>query len=74
MSNKLTFRLASDEKAGREKSAADASESLADYVRKAVRESAQGSGASPWDKHIGSADVAVDPPTNTNIRRAFDRP
>jgi len=59
------------EKAQWEKAAADASESVAEYVRKAVRQRVRARGVSPWEQHIGSVDVAVPPPTNVNIRRAF---
>jgi hypothetical protein len=57
-----------------EKAAADARETVADYVRKAVRQRVQAREVSPWEKHIGSADVAVPPPTNVNIRRDFAQP
>ena len=73
MSDTLTIRLPATEKAQWEKAAAQVRESVADYVRKAVRQRVQGGGVSPWEKHIGSADITVPPPTNVNIRRAFVR-
>lgn len=71
MSDTLTIRLPTTEKAQWQKAAAEASESVADFVRKAVRQRVEARGLSPWEKHIGSAEVAVPPPTNVNIRRAF---
>jgi hypothetical protein len=73
MSDTLTIRLPATEKAQWEKAAAEVKESVADYVRKAVRRRVQSGGVSPWEKHIGSVAVAVPPPTNVNIRRAFAR-
>lgn len=71
MSETLTIRLPAREKAEWEKAAAAVEETVAEYVRKAVRQRAQTGGASPWEKHLGSAAVTVPPPTNANIRRAF---
>lgn len=71
MSDILTIRVPAGEKARWERAAAEVKESVAEYVRKAVRQRAQTGGHSPWEKHFGSADVAVAPPTNANIRRAF---
>jgi hypothetical protein len=71
MSDTLTIRLPATEKAQWEKAAAEVRESVAEYVRKAVRQRTQGAGGSPWEKHLGSARMAVPPPTNANIRRAF---
>jgi hypothetical protein len=71
MSDTLTIRLPAEEKAQWEKAAMAVKESVAEYVRKAVRQRAQAGGASPWEKHLGSAGVTVPPPTNANIRRAF---
>ena len=48
-------------------------ESVAEYVRGAVRQRTQAASHSPWDRHLGSADVEVPAPTNANIRRAFAR-
>jgi hypothetical protein len=73
MSETLTIRLRADEKARWEKAAAAAKESVADYVRGAVRQRTEASSQSPWDRHLGSADIAVPAPTNANIRRAFAR-
>jgi hypothetical protein len=73
MSETLTIRLSADEKARWEQAAAAANESVADYVRGAVRRRTESSRQSPWDRHLGSADVAVPAPTNSNIRRAFAR-
>jgi hypothetical protein len=73
MSETLTIRLAADEKARWEKAAAAASESVADYVRGAVRQRAEAASQSPWARHLGSANVALPAPTNANIRRAFSR-
>ena len=72
MSETLTIRVPAEEKARWEKAAAAARESVADYVRGAVRQRAQAS-QSPWEPHLGSANVAVSAPTNANIRRAFAR-
>jgi hypothetical protein len=71
MSDTLTIRLPAEEKAQWEKAAAEVRETVAEYVRKAVRQRTQSSGTSPWEKHLGAADVAVAAPTNANIRRAF---
>ncbi len=73
MSETLTIRLPGDEKARWEKAAAAARESMAEYVRGAVRQRAQAARQSPWEPHLGSADVAVPAPTNANIRHAFAR-
>ena len=73
MSETLTIRLAAEEKAQWEKAAAAARESVAEYVRGAVRQRAQSASQSPWEPHLGSANVAVPAPTNANIRRAFAR-
>lgn len=72
MSDTLTIRVAAEEKARWERAAAAARESMAEYVRGAVRQRAAAN-QSPWDRHLGSADVAVATPTNANIRRAFAR-
>ena len=71
MSETLSIRLAAGEKAEWENAAAQARETVAEYVRKAVRQRTQTSAKSPWEKHFGSAGVAVPPPTNANVRRAF---
>ena len=71
MSETLTVRVPAGEKARWEKAAAAARESVAAYVRGAVRQRAQASRQSPWEPHLGSANVAVPAPTNANIRRAF---
>ena len=73
MSETLTIRVPSEEKARWEKAAAAVRESVAEYVRGAVRQRAQAASQSPWEPHLGSADVAVSAPTNANIRRAFAR-
>ena len=73
MSVTLTIRLLTEEKARWEQAAAAVRESVAEYVRKAVRQRAQAGSRSPWEQHLGSANVAVPPPTNANIRRAFAR-
>ena len=73
MSDTLTIRLPADEKARWEKAAAAAKETVADYVRGAVRRRSESAAESPWDRHLGSADVVVPAPTNANIRRAFAR-
>src|SRR5258708_32187860 len=73
MSETLTIRVAAEEKARWEKAAAAARESVAEYVRVAVRQRAQAASQSPWERHLGSANVAVPAPTNANIRRAFAR-
>jgi hypothetical protein len=67
----LTIRMSAAEKAQWEKEAAELNETVAEYVREAVRQRARSGKASPWDKHLGSADVAVPAPTNANVRRAF---
>ena len=73
MSETLSIRVPAEEKARWEKAAAAARESVAEYVRGAVRQRAQAASRSPWEPHLGSADVAVPAPTNANIRRAFAR-
>jgi hypothetical protein len=69
----LTIRLPAEEKVRWEKAAAAAKESVAEYVRGAVRQRAEAAKQSPWEEHFGSANVAVPAPTNANIRRAFAR-
>lgn len=71
MSETLTIRLPAAEKAEWEKAAAAVQETVGEYVRRAVRQRTHAAGQSPWEKHLGSADVAVPAPTNANIRRAF---
>lgn len=73
MSETLTIRLPAEEKARWEKAAAAARESVAEYVRGAVRQRTEAASQSPWDRHFGSANVAVPAPTNANVRRAFAR-
>jgi hypothetical protein len=73
MSVTLTIRVPAKEKAQWEKAAAAAKESVAEYVRGAVRQRAAAARRSPWEPHLGSVDVAVPPPTNANIRRAYAR-
>jgi uncharacterized protein (DUF1778 family) len=73
MSETLTIRVPAEEKARWEKAAAAARETVADFVRGAVRQRAAAASQSPWDAHLGSAEVPVPPPTNANIRRAFAR-
>ena len=73
MSETLTIRLAAEEKVRWEKAAAAAKQRVAEYVRGAVRQRAETASQSPWDRHLGSADVVVEAPTNANIRRAFAR-
>jgi hypothetical protein len=73
MSDTLTIRLPAEEKARWEAAAAVARESVAEYVRRAVRQRTEAASRSPWDRHLGSADVAVAAPTNANVRRAFAR-
>ena len=73
MSETLTIRVPAEEKTRWEKAAAAARESVAEYVRGAVRQRAQAARHSPWEPHLGSANVAVLAPTNANIRRAFAR-
>jgi hypothetical protein len=71
MSDILTIRVASEEKAQWEKAAAAASETMADYVRNAVRQRVESRSRSRWEKHIGSYEGVVSPPTNANVRRAM---
>ena len=71
MSETLTIRVPAEEKARWEKAAAAVRESVAEYVRGAVRQRALASSQSPWEPHLGSAQVSVPAPTNANIRRAF---
>lgn len=52
-------------------SGAQMKETVAEYVRKAVRQRAQGGQVSPWERHLGSVKVAVPTPTNANVRRSF---
>ena len=68
MSETLTIRLRREEKAQWQRAAAAVSETVADYVRNAVRQRGQ---SAAWDEHFGSASTAAPPPTNANIRRAF---
>jgi uncharacterized protein (DUF1778 family) len=70
MSETLTIRLRAEEKAQWERAAAAVRETVAEYVRNAVRQRGQ---SCVWDKHLGSANAAVPPPTNSNIRQAFAR-
>lgn len=67
----LSIRLTEGEKAQWEKAAAAVQETVAEYVRNAVRQRAQAANSSVWDQHLGSVNVAVPAPTNTNIRRSF---
>lgn len=71
MSETLSIRLPAAEKEEWEKAAAEVREGVAEYVRKAVRQRVQSAGKSPWEKHLGSVNVKVDPPNNANVRRAF---
>jgi hypothetical protein len=71
MSDTLSIRLPTEEKQEWEKAAAAVDESVAEYVRKAVRQRASSGAKSPWDKFFGKADVLISPPTNANVRRAF---
>jgi hypothetical protein len=71
MSDILTIRVPSSEKAQWKRAAAAARETVAEYVRKAVRQRTVSSSQSLWDMHLGSAAVEVPPPTNANVRRAF---
>ncbi len=71
MSETLTIRVPATEKEEWRKAAQAVKETVGEYVRKAVRQRTQAGKASAWERHIGSADVAVPPPTNANIRRAF---
>lgn len=71
MSATLTIRLSEEEKEQWEKAAANVNETVAEYVRKAVRQRAQARKASPWERHLGMVKAAVPPPTNANVRRAF---
>jgi hypothetical protein len=73
MGDILTIRVPAGEKSEWEEAAAAANESVAEYVRTAVRQRAQSSRTSGWDRHLGSAHVAVPPPTNANVRRALAR-
>ena len=73
MSDTLTIRLPAEEKARWERAAAAARETVAEYVRGAVRLRAEASSDSPWDRHLGAVNVAVPAPTNANVRRAFTR-
>jgi hypothetical protein len=73
MSDTLTIRLPADEKARWERAAAAVNETVAEFVRGAVRQRAEAASQSPWDRHLGSATREVPPPTNANIRRAFGR-
>src|SRR5262245_39022019 len=56
-----------------EMSAPPARESVAEYVRGAVRQRAEAASRSPGERHIAAAHVAVPAPTNASIRRAFAR-
>ena len=71
MSVTLTIRLAEAEKTELERAAAAVDETVGEYVRKAVRQRRGAAQTSPWDKHLGSAEVAIPAPTNLNVRRAF---
>ena len=54
MSDILTIRVSGAEKAQWQRAAAEVKESVADFVREAVRQRVQSGKASPWEKHIGS--------------------
>ena len=71
MGDILSIRLPSEEKARWRKAAAAAKESVAEYVRGAVRQRTEAASQSPWERHLGSANVVIPAPTNANIRRAF---
>jgi hypothetical protein len=71
MSETLTIRLPAEEKKRWERAAAAVKESVADYVRKAVRQRTETSRGSPWEEHLGVVPAKVPPPTNANIRAAF---
>jgi hypothetical protein len=71
MDETLTIRLSALEKARWEKEAAEVHETLAEYVRAAVRQRVGNGRTSLWEKHLGSTDIAVPAPTNANVRRAF---
>jgi hypothetical protein len=71
MNDTLTIRISTAEKTQWEREAAEVNETVAEYIREAVRQRARSGKASPWDKHLGAADVAVPAPTNANVRRAF---
>src|SRR6266571_4628589 len=73
MSDTLTIRLPSAEKERWQKAAAAVKESVAEYVRKAVSQRTDGRVVSGWERHMGSVNIAVPPPTNANVRRAFSR-
>jgi hypothetical protein len=74
MSETLTIRVRAEEKVRWERAAASVKETVAEYVRKAVRQRAEAHHRSPWEKHLGSVNATVPPPTNANVRRAFTRP
>jgi hypothetical protein len=73
MSETLTIRLRPEEKERWERAAAAVQESVADYVRKAVRQRTDASRGSPWEEHLGVVPAKVSPPTNANIRAAFGK-
>lgn len=73
MSDILSIRLRAGEKAQFERAAAAAQETVAEYVRNAVRQRASSRERSGWDKHLGSVVIDVPPPTNANVRKAMSR-
>lgn len=73
MSDILTIRVSPEEKRRWRRAAERANESVADFVRRAIRQREAASGESAWDALLGSAHVTVPPPTNANVRRAFAR-
>jgi hypothetical protein len=54
MSDTLTIRISTAEKTQWEREAAEVNETLAEYIREAVRQRARSGKASPWDKHLGA--------------------
>jgi hypothetical protein len=73
MSETLTIRLPAAEKKKWQRAAASANESVSDFIRAAVRQRTQVPDVSAWESHLGSVDIAVSPPTNSNVRRALSQ-
>lgn len=74
MSDTLTVRVPSIEKATWQKVASGVGEELSEFARKAVRQrvqSMQADHGSPWDDLLGSVSTDAPPATNANVRKAL---
>lgn len=72
VSDTLTIRLSAAEKARWQAKAKDAGETVAEFVRTAVRQRADADPQARWEKHVGSVDCPVPKRiTNAAIRLAM---